>query len=133
MMHNAMNLQPPRSPVSPSPPKDEIPSVEDRVQGYVDSGYFEQYGHTFYLDDSGPSHAPPPPPEKECLARTHNISMEEKDLRMSHLALLRLISLLLAYPMLCLATTGMIIPLKVEMEAMDSDGQPCFFSQPLLW
>ena len=58
MMHNAMNLQPPRSPVSPSPPEAVIPSVEDRVQGYVDSGYFEQYGHIFYPDVSGPSHAP---------------------------------------------------------------------------
>jgi len=58
MMHNAMNLQPPRSPVSPSPPEVVIPSVEDRVQGYVDSGYFEQYGHIFYPDVSGPSHAP---------------------------------------------------------------------------
>ena len=57
-----MNLQPPRSPVSPSPPEAVIPSVEDRVQGYVDSGYFEQYGHIFYPDVSGPSHAPPPPP-----------------------------------------------------------------------
>lgn len=62
MMHNAMNLQPPRSPVSPSPPEAVIPSVEDRVQGYVDSGYFEQYGHIFYPDVSGPSQAPPPPP-----------------------------------------------------------------------
>ena len=28
----------------------------------MDSGYFEQYGHIFYPDVSGPSHAPPPPP-----------------------------------------------------------------------
>jgi len=65
MMHNAMNLQPPRSPISPSPPEAEIPSVEDRVQGYVDSGYFEQYGHIFYPDVSGPSHAPPSTPPGE--------------------------------------------------------------------
>ena len=61
MMHNAMNLQPPRSPISPSPPEVEIPSMETRVQGYVDSRYFEQYGHIFYPNVSGPSHAPPPP------------------------------------------------------------------------
>jgi len=61
MMHNAMNLQPLRSPISPSLPEVEIPSVETRVQGYVDSGYFEEYGHIFYPDVSGPSHAPPPP------------------------------------------------------------------------
>jgi hypothetical protein len=62
MMHNAMNLQPPRSPVSHLPPEEEIPSVETIVQGHMDSGYFEQYGHIFYPDVSGPSHAPPPPP-----------------------------------------------------------------------
>ena len=33
MMHNAMNLQPPRSPISPSPPEVEIPSVDARLQG----------------------------------------------------------------------------------------------------
>jgi len=49
--------------------------------------------------------------EKECLARIQGISMKEKDLHMSHLDLLQQISLLLDYPMLCLATTGMIIPL----------------------
>ena len=32
-----MNLQPPCSPISPSPPEAEIPSIEERVQGYVDS------------------------------------------------------------------------------------------------
>ena len=131
MMHNAMNLQPPHSPISPSPPEVVIPSVEDRVQGHVDFGYFEQYGHIFYLDVRGSSHAPPPtPPVKACLELILVTSMEEQDLHMSHLTLLRLTSLLLAYQMLCLATTGMIIPLWV---AMDSDGQPKFFSQPLLW
>ena len=56
-----MNLQPPCSPISPSPPETEIPSMETRVQGYVDSGYFEQYGNIFYPDVSDPCHAPPPP------------------------------------------------------------------------
>ena len=77
-MHNAMNLQPPRSPISPSPLEVKIPSVDARLQGYQDAGYFEQYGHIFYPDTSatpstpapgdvffGPSHAPPPyvPPQ----------------------------------------------------------------------
>ena len=61
-MHNAMNLQPPRSPVSPTPPKPVIPSVEERMQGYADSGYFEQYVHIFYLDAGGSSYDHPPPP-----------------------------------------------------------------------
>ena len=115
-----------------SPPEAEIPSVEDRVQGYVDSGYFEQYGHIFYPDVCGPSHAPPPPPGEGVFGTYTEYFYGGIGLHMSHLALLQLISLLLAYPMLCLATTGMIIPLWVEMEemavVMDSDGQPSFFS-----
>ena len=61
-MHSAMNIQPPRSPISPSPPETVIPSVEERMQGYADSGYFEQYGHIFYPDVGGSSYDPPPPP-----------------------------------------------------------------------
>ena len=57
-----MNIQPPRSPISPSPPETVIPSVEERMQGYADSGYFEQYGHIFYPDVGGSSYDPPPPP-----------------------------------------------------------------------
>jgi len=60
MMHNAMNLQPPLSPISPSPPEVEIPSVEARVQGHVDAGYFEQYGHIFYPDIGATSSTPAP-------------------------------------------------------------------------
>jgi len=59
-MHNAMNLQPPHSPISPSPPEVEIPLVEARVQGYMDSGYFEQYGHKFYPDVGATSSTPAP-------------------------------------------------------------------------
>ena len=73
MMHNALNLQPPHSPISPSPPEVEIRSVDAGMQGYQDAGYFEQYEHIFYPDTGatpstpapgdvffGPSHAPPP-------------------------------------------------------------------------
>ena len=59
-MHNAMNLQPPHSPISPSPPEVEIPSVEARVQGHMDAGYFEQYGHIFYPDIGATSFTPTP-------------------------------------------------------------------------
>ena len=55
-----MNLQPPRSPISPSPPEVEIPSVEARVQRYMDAGYFEQYGHKFYPDVGATSSTPLP-------------------------------------------------------------------------
>ena len=74
-MHNAMNLQPPRSPISPSPPEVEIPSVDARMQGYMDAGYFEQYGHIFYPDIGATSstlHL-----EKESLV--HTCSMEQQD------------------------------------------------------
>ena len=60
MMHNAMNLQPPRSPISPSPHEVEIPSVDARMQGYMDAGYFEEYGHFFYPDVGATSSTPAP-------------------------------------------------------------------------
>jgi hypothetical protein len=60
MMHNAMNLQPPRSPISPSPLEVEIPSVGARMQGYMDAGYFEEYGHIFYPDVGATSSTPAP-------------------------------------------------------------------------
>ena len=50
-----MNLHPPRSPISPSPPEVEIPSVDARMQVYQDAGYFEQYGHIFYPDTGATS------------------------------------------------------------------------------
>ena len=59
MMHNAMNLQPPHSPISPSPPEVENPSVDARMQGYQDAGYFEQYGHIFH-PDFGATSSPAP-------------------------------------------------------------------------
>jgi len=52
MMHNAMNLQPPRSPISPTPPEAEIPSVPDpdRIREYLGSDNFKQYSSMFYPD-----------------------------------------------------------------------------------
>ena len=60
MMHNAMNLQLPRSPISPSPPEVEIPSVDARMQGYMNARYFEEYGHYFYPDVGATSSTPAP-------------------------------------------------------------------------
>ena len=60
MMHNAMNLQLPRSPISPSPPEVEIPSVDARMQGYMNARYFEEYGHIFYPDVGATSSTPAP-------------------------------------------------------------------------
>jgi len=55
-----MNLQPPRSPISPSPPEVEIPSVDARMQGYMNAVYFEEYGHYFYPDVGATSSTPAP-------------------------------------------------------------------------
>ena len=55
-----MNLQLPRSPISPSPPEVKIPSVRARMQGYMDAGYFEEYGHIFYPDVGTTSSTPAP-------------------------------------------------------------------------
>ena len=65
LMHNSMNIQPPRSPISPSPPEVEIPSVEDRVGRYFSFWYFEQYGNLFYLDVGASSSFVPPPPGQD--------------------------------------------------------------------
>lgn len=63
-IHNAMNIETARSPRSPTPPPVEIPLVEERVRGYMASGYYEQYVHFFYPDvgastSGAPSHPPP--------------------------------------------------------------------------
>ncbi|KAG2612469.1 hypothetical protein PVAP13_4KG292105 [Panicum virgatum] len=65
LMHNSMNIQPPRSPISPSPPEVEIPSVENRLQGYMGSGYFEQYGNLFYPDIGASSSVPHVYPQQQ--------------------------------------------------------------------
>ncbi|RLN03651.1 hypothetical protein C2845_PM13G17720 [Panicum miliaceum] len=53
MMHNSTNLQPPRSPISPTPPEVELPSVEARLSGYLNSRNLDQYGSMLY-----PPHGP---------------------------------------------------------------------------
>ena len=92
MMHNAMNLQLPHSPISPSPPEVEIPSVDARIQSYMDAGYFEQYGHIFYPDIGATSstlHL-----EKESLVHTY--SMEQQDPQdQPHFFLLQIMALAL--------------------------------------
>ena len=60
-----MSLQPPRSPISPTPPEVEIPSVEDRLHGYMGARYFEQYGNIFYPDVDASTSIPPLAPPGE--------------------------------------------------------------------
>ena len=56
MMHNAQGIEPPRSPISPEPVEQEIPSVEDMVAQLNSEGYFQQYAHLYGYE------VPPPPP-----------------------------------------------------------------------
>ena len=60
IVHNAVGGQPPRSPISPSPPEVEIESIDDRIQGYLNSDAYNQYGSMFPSDIGASSSAPPP-------------------------------------------------------------------------
>jgi len=55
-MHMDMKIEPPCSPISPTPPEVEVPSVDERLQGYMNSEYFDQnLGASLFGD---PSQAP---------------------------------------------------------------------------
>jgi hypothetical protein len=71
-LHTHAGIQPPRSPISPSPPEVEIPSVDDRV--FLNLDLYYHYGSNFGSDiDASSSSAPPPPP------RTSFDSMSDGD------------------------------------------------------
>ena len=59
-IHTHLGIQPPCSPISPSPPQVEIQSVDDRVAEYINSDHYNQYGSMFYPDIGTSSSAPPP-------------------------------------------------------------------------
>jgi hypothetical protein len=62
-LHSQAGIPPPRSPISPSPPEVEIPSVDDRVQSFLNSDLYYQYGRNFGSDiGASSSSAPRPPP-----------------------------------------------------------------------
>jgi hypothetical protein len=62
-LHTQAGCQPPRSPISRSPPEVEIPSVDDRVNAFLNSDLYNQYGSNFGSDiGASSSSAPPPPP-----------------------------------------------------------------------
>jgi hypothetical protein len=58
-LHTQAGCQPPRSPISPSPPEVEIAFVDDRVNAFLNSDLYNQYGSNFGSDIGS---APPPPP-----------------------------------------------------------------------
>jgi hypothetical protein len=62
-LHTQASCQPPRSPISPCPPKVEIPFVDYRVNAFLNSNLYNQYGSNFGSDiGASSSLAPPPPP-----------------------------------------------------------------------
>jgi hypothetical protein len=62
-LHIQAICQPPRSPISPSPLEVEIPLVDDRVNNFLNSDLYYQYGSNFGSDiGASSSSAPPPPP-----------------------------------------------------------------------
>jgi hypothetical protein len=62
-LHTQAGCQPPRSLISPSPLEVEIPSVDDRVNAFLNSDLYKQYGSNFGSDiGASSSSAPPPPP-----------------------------------------------------------------------
>jgi hypothetical protein len=61
-LHIHAGIQPPRSPISPSPPEVEIPSVDDRVQNFLNLDLYYQYGSNFGSDIGVSSSSTPPPP-----------------------------------------------------------------------
>jgi hypothetical protein len=60
-LHTQAGCQPPRSPISPSPLEVEIPSVDDRVNAFLNSDLYNQYGSNFGSDIGASSSSAPPP------------------------------------------------------------------------
>jgi hypothetical protein len=66
-LHNHFGFQPPRSPISPTPPEVEIPSFDQRVRTMINSNLINEYGSMFFESGEGSSSSavPPPPPGSE--------------------------------------------------------------------
>jgi hypothetical protein len=60
-LHTQAGCQHPRSPISPSPPEVDIPSVDDRVNAFLNSDIYNQYGSNFGSDIGASSSSAPPP------------------------------------------------------------------------
>jgi hypothetical protein len=85
-LHNQAGCQPPRSHISPSPLEVEIASVDDRVNAFLNSDLYNQYGSNFGSDiGASSSSAPPPPPidfdsmfEGDTAARLHGLLLHQQ-------------------------------------------------------
>jgi hypothetical protein len=74
-LHNQDGCQPPRSPISPSPPEVEIPSVDDRVNAFLNFDLYNQYGSNFGSDIGASSSSAPPPPPPLVLMRCLKVTL----------------------------------------------------------
>jgi len=66
LIHNALHIDPPRSPISSSSSEPEIASMDDLMREMAAAPYYNQYGSTFFsnVDEPYPA-APPPPPQQQ--------------------------------------------------------------------
>jgi hypothetical protein len=66
-LHNHFGFQPPRSPISPTPPEVEIPMFDQRMRMMINSNMINEYGSMLFESGEGSSSsaAPPPPPSSE--------------------------------------------------------------------
>ena len=62
MLHSHFDLQPPRSPISPTPPEVQMPTFEERAREMANSGLINEYGSMFFESGQGSSSSAPPPP-----------------------------------------------------------------------
>jgi hypothetical protein len=74
-LHNRFGFQLPRSPISPTPPKVEIPSFDQRMRTMINSNMINEYGSLFFESDEGSSFsaAPPPPPSSEEVPQPYGV------------------------------------------------------------
>jgi hypothetical protein len=61
-LHNHFGFQPPRSPISPTPPEVEIPSLDQGARTMINSNMINEYGSMFFESGEGSSSSAAPPP-----------------------------------------------------------------------
>jgi hypothetical protein len=79
-LHTQAGCQPPRSPISPSPLEVETPSVDDRVNAFLNSDLYNQYGSNFGSGIGASSSSAPP-------QLLHHLMVLTRCLKMTRLSL----------------------------------------------
>jgi hypothetical protein len=74
-LHAHFGFQPPRSPISPTPPEVEIPQFDQRMRKMINSNIINEYGTMFFESGEGSSSsdAPPPPPGSEEVPQLYGV------------------------------------------------------------